>query len=126
MFFKKLSRFILWLLFLGGGAVVTLAVVALGYRKAGPSILVGRAAGRPSATAPPGVAVPILQGGQNPYPASEAVAELRKAKIKLWMAPVVDAQGKPVADQFVELKDSYTTKVTKLSRKLAEGKKPLR
>jgi hypothetical protein len=61
-------------------------------------------------------------GGATPYAASEALAELRKAKIDLYFAPVLDAQGQPVADQFVEIKDSYTDKVQSLSRKMAEGK----
>jgi len=66
--------------------------------------------------------IPAFQGGANPYPASEALAELRKAKIDLYFAPVLDAQGKPVADQFVQLKDSYSDKVVILSRKMAEKK----
>lgn len=63
-----------------------------------------------------------FQGGQPPYPVSASVKELREAKIELSLAPVLDAQGNPVADQFVQLQDSYTTKVTALSRKMAESK----
>ena len=63
-----------------------------------------------------------FQGGPMPYPASEALAELRKAKIALYFAPVLDAQGKPVADQFIELRDAYTDRVVTLSRKIAEQK----
>ncbi len=61
-------------------------------------------------------------GGQPPKPASETMAALRDAKITLYLEPVLDAQGKPVADGFVQLKDSYTDKVQVLSRKMAEGK----
>lgn len=65
---------------------------------------------------------PPFPGGQNPAPASETMAKLREAKIDLYLEPVLDAQGKPVADGFVQLKDSYTDKVQTLSRKMAEGK----
>lgn len=66
--------------------------------------------------------VPAYQGGQNPYPAAEAIAELRKAKITLSLEPVLGTDGKPVATGFVTLEDSYTTRVKELSRKMAEGK----
>ncbi|MEM6292770.1 MAG: hypothetical protein AAGA54_15965 [Myxococcota bacterium] len=65
---------------------------------------------------------PMYPGQPTPYKASEALDELRKAKIDLYLAPVLDAQGNPVADQFVQLQDSYTDKVQSLSRKIAEGK----
>ncbi|MCR9163642.1 MAG: hypothetical protein ACE37F_15455 [Nannocystaceae bacterium] len=63
-----------------------------------------------------------MPGGQTPKPASETMAALREAKITLYLEPVLDAQGKPVADGFVQLKDSYTDKVAVLGRKMAEGK----
>lgn len=65
---------------------------------------------------------PPYPGGQPPYPVSASVKELRDAKIELSLAPVLDGQGNPVADQYVQLQDSYTTKVTALSRKISEGK----
>lgn len=65
---------------------------------------------------------PAFPGGQPPAPASETMANLKAAKIDLYISPVLDAQGKPVADGFVELKDSYTDEVQVLGRKMAEGK----
>lgn len=69
-----------------------------------------------------GKAAPMV-GGQVPAPASETVATLSKAKISLYLEPVLDAQGKPVADGFVQLKDSYTDKVVVISRKMGTGGK---
>lgn len=66
--------------------------------------------------------IPAYQGGQNPYPASQSITELRKAKIDIRIEPVVDQNGKPVANDFVQLKDSYTDRVQELSRKMAEQK----
>lgn len=65
---------------------------------------------------------PAYPGGQPPKPASETMTALRDAKITLYLEPVLDTQGKPVADGFVQLKDSYTDKVQVLARKMAEGK----
>jgi polyhydroxyalkanoate synthesis regulator phasin len=65
---------------------------------------------------------PPFPGGQAPPPASETMAKLREAKIDLYITPVLDHTGKPVASGFVELKDSYTDKVQVLGRKMAEGK----
>ena len=65
---------------------------------------------------------PPYPGGQPPVPASETMANLKAAKIDLYISPVLDAQGKPVADGFVELKDAYTDQVQVLGRKMAEGK----
>lgn len=54
-------------------------------------------------------------------PASQAMTELRAAKIKLRIEPVTNAQGGAVADNFIQLKDSYTDKVVSLQAKLASG-----
>lgn len=61
-------------------------------------------------------------GGSPPKPAAQAIKDLEKAKIKLEITPVLDAQGKPVASQFVQLQDSYTKRVQKLARKVATHK----
>lgn len=66
--------------------------------------------------------IPAYQGGQNPYPASTSITELRKGKIELRIEPVVDQNGKPVGDNFVQLNDSYTDRVQELSRKIQEQK----
>ncbi len=69
-----------------------------------------------------GKAAPMA-GGQVPAPASQTLEGLRKAKITLYLEPVLDTQGKPVADGFVQLKDSYTDKVVEISRKMGTGAK---
>ncbi len=61
-------------------------------------------------------------GGALPMDAAKAIDELRKAKIDLKIAPVLDAQGKPVADQFMQLEDSYTKKVQEIAPKMASKK----
>lgn len=61
-------------------------------------------------------------GGPAPMPAAQAIAEVRNAKIELHIAPVLDAQGKPVADQFLQLEDSYTKKVQEIAPKMANKK----
>lgn len=65
---------------------------------------------------------PAVAGGPTPYAASKCVTELRQAKIALRLEPVVDAAGKPVASNLLQLKDSYTDRVQILSRKMAEQK----
>jgi len=61
-------------------------------------------------------------GGNPPKPAAEAIKDIEKAKIKLEITPVLDAQGKPVAGQFVQLQDSYSKKVQKIGPKIASKK----
>lgn len=61
-------------------------------------------------------------GQPAPMPAAKAIEELRKAKIELKIAPVLDAQGKPVADQFMQLEDSYTKRVQEIAPKMAAKK----
>ena len=53
----------------------------------------------------------ITPGGPPPTAASEAITALRGAKIKLSLVPVEDQNGKPVADNFLQLKDSFTDKL---------------
>lgn len=57
-----------------------------------------------------------------PESSSVVLTELRKTPIKLRLEPVVDQDGKPVNDQFIQMKDSYTDRVQQLSRKIAEQK----
>ncbi len=54
-------------------------------------------------------------------PASQALAELRAAKIQLRIEPVTNAQGGNVADNFVQLKDTFTDRVQALQTKLVSG-----
>ncbi len=61
-------------------------------------------------------------GGNPPKPAADAINDIKKAKIKLEITPVLDAQGKPVAGQFVQLQDSYSQKVQKIGPKIASKK----
>jgi hypothetical protein len=63
---------------------------------------------------------PSFPGGPMPEPASTVVKALRTAKIKLRVEPVVDSDGEPVANNFVQVKDSFTDRVQQLSRKMAE------
>jgi hypothetical protein len=65
---------------------------------------------------------PQSPGLPPPESSSTVVKELRAAKIKLYLEPVVDQDGKPVADQFLQVKDSYTDRVQQLSRKMMEKK----
>lgn len=53
--------------------------------------------------------------------ASQALAELRTAKFKLRIEPVTDAGGAAVANNFVQLKDSFTDRVQALQSKLVAG-----
>jgi hypothetical protein len=57
-----------------------------------------------------------------PEPSSAIIEELTRAKIKLRLEPVVDQEGRPVNDHFLQLKDSFTDRVQVLSRKMSEGK----
>jgi hypothetical protein len=65
---------------------------------------------------------PISPGMPPSESSSTVVKELRTAKVKLSIEPVVDQDGKPVADQFLQVKDGYTDRVQQLSRKIAEKK----
>lgn len=53
----------------------------------------------------------ITQGGPPPTPSAEAISALRGAKIELSLVPVEDQNGKQVADNFLQLKDSFTDKM---------------
>jgi hypothetical protein len=53
----------------------------------------------------------VTPGGPPPTAAAEAITGIRGAKIKLSLAPVEDQNGKPVADNFLQLKDSFTEKL---------------
>lgn len=63
-----------------------------------------------------------MPGMPPPDTASSVVTDLRKANIKLRIEPITDQNGKPVADNLLQVKDSYTDRVMALSRKLSEGK----
>jgi hypothetical protein len=52
---------------------------------------------------------------------SQAVTELRAAKFKMRIEPVTNASGAAVANNFVQLKDSFTDRVVALQGKLAAG-----
>jgi hypothetical protein len=64
----------------------------------------------------------VSPGAPPPDSSSTAVKALRDAKIKLRIEPVVDANGKPVNDNFLQLKDSFTDRVQVLSKKISEQK----
>jgi hypothetical protein len=61
-------------------------------------------------------------GGNPPAPAAQAIAEIRGAGITLTIAPVLDAQGKPVANQFMQLEDSFSKRVQEIGPKMASKK----
>lgn len=63
-----------------------------------------------------------MPGMPPPESASTTVTDLRKAKIKLRLEPVTDQNGKPVADSFLQVKNSYADRVMELSRKMSDGK----
>jgi len=69
-----------------------------------------------------GKAGPVA-GSPVPAPASQTVADLKKAKISLVIEPVLDHTGKPLPSGLVELKDSNTVKMVELSRKMGSGGK---
>ncbi len=53
----------------------------------------------------------ISPGAPMPTPSADAITALRGAKIKLSLVPVEDQNGKAVADNFLQLKDSFTEKL---------------
>lgn len=57
-----------------------------------------------------------------PEAAASSIKELRGAKLKLRIEPVTDNEGNAVNGDFLQLKDSYTDRVTQLQRKIAEQK----
>lgn len=61
-------------------------------------------------------------GGAMPTPAPQAIKEILAAKIELTIGPVLDAQGKPVANQFMQLEDSYSKRVQVIAPKMATKK----
>lgn len=61
-------------------------------------------------------------GGKNPAPAPQAIGDIKKAGIELSIAPVLDQNGKPVANQFVQLVDSYSKRVQEIAPKMSSGK----
>jgi len=54
-----------------------------------------------------------------PYPAEQSITALRKSPIKLKVVPTKSLDGEPI-DNFMRLEDSFTTMMTRLSRKVAE------
>jgi hypothetical protein len=65
---------------------------------------------------------PPYPGAPNSMPASQAIKEIRDAKIDLSIAPVLDAQGKPVANQFMQLEDSFSKRAQEIGPKMASNK----
>jgi len=63
----------------------------------------------------------MAQGMPAPAPASETIKALRGAGIKLRIEPVTNEDGGAVADNYVQLKDSFTERVQQLQGKLASG-----
>lgn len=63
-----------------------------------------------------------MPGMPPPESSSAALKSIKAAKMKVRLEPVVDGDGKAVNDDFIQLKDSYTDRVTQLSRKISEGK----
>ena len=57
-----------------------------------------------------------------PESSSTALTAIKAAKMKVRLEPVTDSDGKAVNDDFIQLKDSITDRVTQLSRKIGEGK----
>ena len=57
-----------------------------------------------------------------PESSSTALTTIKAAKMKVRLEPVTDGDGKAVNDDFLQLKDSFTDRVTQLSRKIGEGK----
>jgi hypothetical protein len=57
-----------------------------------------------------------------PETSSNAVKAIRDAKIKMRIEQVTDQNGKPVANNFLQLKDSFTDRVQQLSKKISEQK----
>lgn len=63
-----------------------------------------------------------MQGMPTTESSAKLARDLRKAKHKLKLEPVRDQDGKPVADQFLQLKDSGVDRIQVLSRKIGAGK----
>jgi hypothetical protein len=61
-------------------------------------------------------------GMPTPETSSNAVKAIRDAKIKMRIEQVTDQNGKPVANNFLQLKDSFTDRVQQLSKKISEQK----
>lgn len=64
---------------------------------------------------------PLSQGFPVPEPASASIKALRAAKVSLRIQPVVDDDGLPVAQDFLQMKDSYTERAMVIGRKVADG-----
>ncbi len=62
-----------------------------------------------------------VQGVAPPAAASEGIKTLRTAGIKLRIEPVTNEDGGAVADNYVQLKDSFTDRVKQLQPKLVAG-----
>jgi len=62
-----------------------------------------------------------VQGVAPPAPASETIKALRAGGIKLRIEPVTNEDGAQVADNYVQLKDSFTDRVKLLQPKLVAG-----
>lgn len=61
-------------------------------------------------------------GQPAPAPASQSIAEVRKAGIELALTPVLDQSGKPVAGQFLQLEDSFSKRLQEISPKISAKK----
>jgi hypothetical protein len=63
----------------------------------------------------------MVHGAPVPAPASKNITALRAAGIKLRIEPVTNEDGGQVADDYVQLKDSFTDRVKQLQPKLVAG-----
>src|SRR5688572_30634867 len=59
-------------------------------------------------------------GQAPPLPSSTAIKQLRAAKVKLRLETIKNEDGKSLDDNFIDLHDSYTDRVTQLQRKIVE------
>jgi len=55
-----------------------------------------------------------------PEPSTLAVKKLRAAKIKVRLSPITNEDGKSIDDNFLQLSDSYSDRLTQLNRKIVE------
>jgi hypothetical protein len=59
-------------------------------------------------------------GSPTPEPSSTTILALRKASVKLRIERVTDTDGRAIADDYLQVKDSFTDRVQVLSRKMVE------
>jgi hypothetical protein len=59
-------------------------------------------------------------GQDPPESSSVAIRKLRAAKIKVRLTPITDEDGKAIDDNFLQLTDSYSERLTQQNRKIVE------